>query len=85
MNKRIAVEKDLNQVRDYLQAKGFVTESINYGEYTNKITDRFDAYVVTGMDRNFLGVSDTQTSAIVIDATGMSPQQIYNELNNRLS
>lgn len=84
MNNRIAVEPELTPVKDYLSGKGFKVETVNYGEYTNKTTDRFDAYVVTGMDTNFLGVSDTNTKAIIIDATGMTPDQVYKELSSRL-
>lgn len=84
MKKNIAVEPDLTPVRDFLKGKGYNVESIDYGEYTSKKTDRFDAYIVTGMGRNFLGVADTGTRAIVIDATGMSPEQVHRELENRL-
>lgn len=82
--KKIAVEPKLTPVSDLLKQKGFNVENINFGEYTMKNTDNYDAFVVTGLDKNFLGINDPQTKAVVIDATGMTAEQVYHELQLRL-
>jgi hypothetical protein len=81
----IGIEPDLTPVRDFLSRKGYTVKNINYGEMTTKKTDQFDAFVVTGMDSDFLGVNDTNSKAVVIDAAGLTPEQIYHELQLRLS
>jgi hypothetical protein len=84
MNKRIAIEPKLTPVKELLTNKGYTVDSINFGEFTNKSTDKYDAYIITGMDKNFLGVNDTSTRAVVIDATGLTAEQVYHELQMRL-
>lgn len=49
-------------------------------EYTN-----CDAYVISGMDRNFLGQSEITSQAPVIDATGMDSDQVLDTLQSRLA
>ena len=80
---KIAIEENLLPFKDYLADKGYRVESINFSKgYTNN-TDRFDAYVITGMSANFLGVNDTNTKAVVIEAKGKTPEQVYDELKSR--
>jgi len=81
---KIAIEENLLPFKDYLADKGYRVESINFSkEYSNR-TDKFDAFVITGMKTNFLGINDTNTKAVVIDAKGKTPEQVYDELKSRL-
>jgi hypothetical protein len=84
MKQIIAVEPDLTPVKNFLVSKGYQVESVNFGDMTKNKTQKFDAFVVTGMDNNFLGISDTNSKAVVLDAAGLSPEQIYHELQLRL-
>jgi hypothetical protein len=84
MKQIIAVESELTPVRDFLSSKGYQVESVHLGEITKNRAHKFDAFVVTGMDENFLGINDTITKAIVLDAAGMTPEQVYHELRLRL-
>jgi hypothetical protein len=84
MRQTIAVEPDLTPVKDYLTDKGYDVQNINYGEMNSRKTSKFDAYVVTGIDKNFMGMTDTDSKAVIIDAAGMTPEQIYHELQIRL-
>lgn len=81
---KIAVEQSLTPVREYLADKGFNVDSIDFGQEFTHQMDKYDALVVTGFNRNFLGVNDINTKAPVIDAKGMSPEQVYHELRLRL-
>ncbi|MCX7711365.1 MAG: YkuS family protein [Clostridia bacterium] len=84
MKHRIAVEPNLTPVREYLSQKGFEVESINFDKESSKIKGDFDAFVVTGLDTNSLGYNDTTTKAPVINASGLTAEEVYQELQNRL-
>jgi hypothetical protein len=83
---KIAIEPNLTPIKDYLSSKGYSVESINLDKQTARAGDagNYDAYVVTGLNTNFMGIQDRETDALVIDAEGMTPEQIYNQLNSRL-
>jgi len=83
MKQKVAVERNLTPVKDFLADKGWNVETIDFrNEYTKQM-DKYDAIVVTGMNDNFLGVNDTNTRAVVIDASGLTPEQVYHELQLR--
>jgi hypothetical protein len=42
---------------------------------------KYDAVVVSGMNTNLLGMSDTNTKAAVINADGKTPEQVAGEIN----
>ncbi|MGI5999108.1 MAG: YkuS family protein [Lutispora sp.] len=44
--------------------------------------NRYDAVVVSGTDINIMGIQDVVGKAKVIDASGMTPQDVYNEIIN---
>lgn len=84
MKQTIAVEHSLDSVKDYLKEKGYQVDSVSISrEYSHQM-DKYDAVVVTGMNDNILGVNDTNTKAIVIEARGLSAEQVYKELQQRL-
>jgi galactitol-specific phosphotransferase system IIB component len=85
MNRTVGVENGLTPVMEYLSEKGFQVEGINLNsEYTKNI-DRYDAVIVTGMNKDYLGVQDIVSKIPVIEAKGMSAEQVYEQLNNSLS
>ncbi|MGA3882541.1 YkuS family protein, partial [Bacillus pumilus] len=43
-----------------------------------------DCYVVTGLDSNVLGIADTTTKASVITASGMTADEIGQEVEQRV-
>ncbi len=82
MKHTIAVEQNLTPVINYLSQKGYKVETVNItSEYSPDI-DKYDALVITGMNRNILGFKDTISRIPVIDADGLSPDKIYNQLKN---
>ncbi len=82
---KIAIEPNLTPIKDYLSNRGYDVESINLDKQTADKADRghYDAYVVTGLNTNFMGIQDRETDALVIDAEGMTPEQIYKHLESR--
>lgn len=84
MSRKIAVEHSLTPVMEYLSEKGYKVEGIDLGSELSKDIDRYDAIVVTGMNKDFLGVQDTVSKIPVIDARGLNAEQIYNRISNSL-
>ncbi|KXG77181.1 YkuS family protein [Thermotalea metallivorans] len=80
--KKIAVEKSLGNVKNYLRQQGFAVMDLDPGHTDYK---NCDAIVVSGQSSNFLGIEDTETKAPVIKARGMTVEDIYQQLKNRLS
>lgn len=80
--KKIGVEVGLTNVSDFLQKEGFsveiLSESIDVN--INKLIE-LDAIVTSGMDTDMLGISDTQTKSPVINANGLTPQEIKSRID----
>lgn len=80
--KKVAVEKSLGNVRNYLQEKGFTVTDLDTARDS---LNGFDAVVVSGQDDNFMGIHDTSTKAPIINARGMDVEDVYKQIKNRLS
>lgn len=76
--KRVAIEKDLTNIKDYLKNNGFTVECL---ENARDNLDSYDAIVVTGQNSNFLGMQDTSTKASVINANGLTPEDVCSRLS----
>jgi len=53
---------------------------VGFDVFSNAQDEDYDAIVVTGMNNDFLGLQDTATGAPVIDATGMTPEEIHEQI-----
>ncbi len=86
MKPRVAVEENLTPIEEFLSERGYEVENINFtdAEEISSLVDEFDAFVVSGLDSNMLGIEDTETDAIIIDASGMTPEEVYDELEARV-
>lgn len=80
--KKVAVEKSLGNVKSYLSNQGYNVADL---ESAKSSLQNFDAVVVSGQNSNLLGMQNTSTKASVVNASGMSPEDVYNQLTNRLS
>lgn len=76
---RIAVEDSLSQVKEALQNAGHEVVTMNEGS-----AQSCDCCVVTGLDENVMGMADTATQAPVINAAGLSSDEIVQQVNSRL-
>ncbi|MCX7923835.1 MAG: YkuS family protein [Clostridia bacterium] len=83
MKLKVGVEPNLTPVKDYLSEKGWQVESVNLKDKSLGQLDNFDAFVVTGLNDNALGLNDTSTNAVIIEATGLTAEQVYSELQAR--
>lgn len=85
MDRHIGIEPNLKSIKDYLADKGYNIDVIGYNEVTPTEANKYDAFIVSGMNTEFMGMNDTNSRALVIDAKGMTEEQIYEELKSRLS
>lgn len=84
MTKKILVEEDLTPIRKYLENKGFDVETINdNSDLKEKDLKNLQAIVISGHDMNMLGMHDIKTKAIVVNAEGRTPEEVYEEIKRR--
>ena len=72
MSQIIGVEQSLSNVEAALKAKGFEVIQLRNDQDAKKV----DCCVITGQDRNVMGITDPVTSAPVIDADGLSADEV---------
>ena len=84
--KKIGVEKGLDNVAEFLTNEVYsvqmLSESID--DNISKL-DGLDAIVAAGYNTNMLGYSDTETRAPVVNASGLSPQEVKDMLDRQTS
>lgn len=80
MPKRIAVEQGLSPVERYLKDNGYEVVGLNQSTQV----DDCDCCVISGSDENMMGMQDITTGVPVIDARGMTPEEVYSEVHQRV-
>ena len=80
--KKIAVQKNLTPVKNYLENQGYHVQEFD-GNASQVVNDNVDAIVITGQDQNIMGDETTSTKVPIIEARGMKPQEIEEILKNR--
>jgi len=79
--KKIAVQQGLSEVKKYLSEEGYtVKEFDNSKKNAGHFLDRYDAVIVTGENQNIMGVEDTISSTPIIDATGMTAEEVKKQI-----
>ena len=73
--KKVAVEDNLSTIKQALEKSGYTVVSP-----TSK--DGVMACVVMGMDNNLMDIQNIVTKAPVIDATGMTPEQVISRIES---
>lgn len=83
--KKIGVEKGLSNVVDYLTNEGYSVEVLSESIDDNiPKLGRYDAIVTAGYNTDMMGISDTETKAPVIDASGLTPQEVKSAIEERI-
>ncbi|SFS79919.1 YkuS family protein [Marininema halotolerans] len=75
---RVAVEEGLSDVSQYLTNQG--VEVVSMTEQ-NSCT----CSVITGADKNVMGMQDTTSDMSVINANGMTPEEVYQAVQARMN
>lgn len=77
---KVGVEQSLTNIQQALREKGYdVVELKQEADAKN-----CDCCVVTGLDSNVMGMQDTLTKVSVIDANGMSADEVCLEVQNKI-
>ena len=75
--KKVAVQNGLSTITDYLSKEGYtVKEFDNRKKNAGNFLNKYDAVVVTGENQNIMGIEDTISSTTIIDATGMTAEEV---------
>lgn len=77
---RIGVEGSLSDVRSALESKGYDIVELKQEEDAKNC----DCCVITGQDKDVMGMSTRSTDASVINADGMTADQVVQEVESRL-
>jgi hypothetical protein len=77
---KIGVEQSLTNVQQALRQKGYDVVQLKQESDANGC----DCCVVTGLDSNVMGIQDTSTKGSVIDANGMSADEVCQEVESRI-
>ncbi|NLT93991.1 MAG: YkuS family protein [Clostridia bacterium] len=75
MAKQIAVEKGLENVSQALKDAGYQVVNLE-----NVNLQNVQCVVVSGGSENLMGIQDAETKAPVINAQGLSPQEIIQRI-----
>lgn len=77
---KIGVEESLTDVQQALQEKGYDVVQLRQENDAKGC----DCCVVTGQDSNVMGISNTVTAGSVIKASGMTADEICQEVESKL-
>ncbi|MFO7262583.1 MAG: hypothetical protein A6D91_08405 [Bacillaceae bacterium G1] len=79
MPKRIAVESRLTPIRQHLQQNGYEVVDLD----SEQITE-CDCCVISGSDENVMGMQDIEIDAPVINAHGLTPEEVQQHIEARV-
>lgn len=75
--KKIGVEKGLSMVADYLTNQGFSVQTLSENLENNaQNLDNLDAVIVSDLNSDMMGFSDTTSRVPVINASGLTPEEV---------
>jgi hypothetical protein len=77
---RIAVEESLTAVSEALKEKGYEVVALR----NESDLDGADCCVITGQDKNVMGIQTTATKSPVIDASGMDANEVCEAVEQNL-
>jgi hypothetical protein len=77
---KIGVEQSLSDIQEALREKGHNVIELKQ-EYD---TEGCDCCVVSGLDMNVMGMQDTVTKGSVINANGLTAEEVCQQVENRI-
>ncbi|MBP5427102.1 MAG: YkuS family protein [Clostridiales bacterium] len=83
--KNIAIEKGLSSVKNYLQSQGYSVREFDLSKNNDTtLLGSVDAVVVAGVNTNFTALDAKVTNAPIIEAAGLSPEEVKEEIEERV-
>jgi putative N-acetylmannosamine-6-phosphate epimerase len=77
---RIGVENTLSEVKEALQRNGHDVVSLDASN-----ASQCDCCVISGQDKDMMGMADIVTQASVINAQGMTSDQVLHAVSQRVN
>jgi len=77
---RIGVEQSLSNVKDVLMEKGYNVVDLKNEEDAKNC----DMAVISGQDKDVMGIADVVTENSVINAQGVSAEEVCDMVNERI-
>lgn len=78
---RIAIEPTLTPIKEYLAQKGYQCDPLE-NTSANQAQGSYKAIIVSGQDVNFMGMQTVEHACPVINAEGLTPEQVYDRLQS---
>jgi precorrin-3B methylase len=79
--KTVAVEQGLENVKQYLEQQGCQVVDV---PDANANAQGATVMVVSGGDKNFMGMQDIVVDVPMVSAEGLSPEQVYERVRSYL-
>ncbi|MDP4143811.1 MAG: YkuS family protein [Bacillota bacterium] len=82
--KKIGVEEGLKNVSDYLRSQGYSVQDLSPSiENNSSKLNGLDAIVTSDLNTNMLGFFDPETKIPVINASGMTAEDVKREIDEK--
>jgi hypothetical protein len=82
MHKKVAVEKNLQDVKEYFENNDFQVDSFaDYEFLTIGHVSPYDAIIISGTSQNYGGMGKPYDNVPVINSKGMTPKDVFNKLS----
>ncbi len=82
--KKVGVEKGLKNVADYLSKEGYTVQELsNSIEQNLSKLENLDAIVTSGLNTDMMGQSATETKTPVVNADGLTPQEVKSMIDKQ--
>ncbi|MGE7603656.1 YkuS family protein [Peribacillus sp. NPDC097675] len=78
---KIGVEESLTNIQEALREKGFDVVEIKQEADAKNL----DCCVVTGLESNVMGISDTSIKASIIDADGLTADEVCQQVEDKMN
>lgn len=83
---KIGVEEGLTNVADYLKNQGYSVEVLGRNIESNiSKCKTFDAIVTSDYNTNMMGICDTSTKIPVINASGLTGEEVKSMLQQKVT
>ncbi|WP_163530280.1 YkuS family protein [Halobacillus ihumii] len=79
--KKVAIEENLSDIRAALQQKGYDLVTLQ----NSQDAEGCDCCVISGQDRDVMGIQNAATNGVVIDARGRTADDVCQEVDNCFS
>jgi galactitol-specific phosphotransferase system IIB component len=84
--KKVGIEKGLKDIADYLSNEGYSVQTLSESLQNNtESLNGFDAIVTADYNTDMMGFSDTTTKVPVVNASGLTPKEIKNLIDQKAS